>query len=321
MGRYVIRRLLWLVLVLAIITLVTFFIFFVMPPTDPAVRFGGRAPTPQILNEIKEQFGLDKPVMAQYGLFMKNLVMGDEYGWPGLGFSYDSRIPVRDEIFSRIPVTLQLAVGAAVIWLSFGIPIGIISALRRRSFFDRFAMGFALFGVSAPVFWLGLMGLLLFWKTWDVLPGTGYVPPSENLGEWFGHMIMPWFVISLLFMAFYARMVRGSMIETMNEDYIRTARAKGLSERQVIVKHGLRSSLTPVVTMFALDFGSLMGGALITEQVFNLPGIGRLVVSSVGSGDLPIVLGVTVISALFITMANFLVDILYAYLDPRVRYS
>ena len=321
MGRYVIRRLLWLVLVLAIITLVTFFIFFVMPPTDPAIRFGGRAPTPAILNEIKEQFGLDKPVMVQYGLFLKNLVVGDEYGWPGLGFSYDSRIPVRDEIFSRIPVTFQLAAGAAVIWLSFGIPIGIISALRRRSFFDRAAMGFALFGVSAPVFWLGLMALLLFWKTWDVLPGTGYVHPTDNLGEWFGHMIMPWFVISLLYMAFYARMVRGNMIETMNEDYIRTARAKGLSERKVVVKHGLRSSLTPVVTMVGLDFGSLMGGALITEQVFNIPGIGRLVVNSVGSGDLPIVLGVTVVSALFITVANFVVDVVYAYIDPRVRYS
>ncbi|MDQ3991742.1 MAG: ABC transporter permease [Actinomycetota bacterium] len=321
MGRYIIRRMLWLVLTMLVITMVTFLIFFVIPPTDPVLRFGGRAPTPQILNEIKRQFGLDQPLAVQYGTFLKNLVMGDRYGWPGMGFSYDSRVPVRDEIFKRLPVTFQLAAGAAVVWLLLGIPIGIVSALKRRSLVDRAAMGFALFGVSAPVFWLGLMGLFIFWHKLGWLPGTGYVPFSRDPGDWLLHMIMPWFVISLLFAAFYARMVRGNLIETMGEDYIRTARAKGLSERRVVMKHGLRASLTPVVTMFGVDFGTLMGGAVITEQVFNLPGIGRLVVSSVRDGDLPIVLAVTTVTALFITMANFVVDIVYAYLDPRVRYS
>ncbi len=321
MARYVVRRLLWVILVMLVVTLVTFVIFFVMPPQDPAVAFAGKQPTPELIEEAREQFGLDKPLYHQYGIFVKNIFLGDQYGWPGLGFSYNNRTPIKDEIFRRAGVTIQLAVGAAVTWLLLGIPIGIISALRRRSLADRAAMGFALFGVSAPVFWLGLMALLIFWQKLGVLPGTGYADFTESPGDWFAHMIMPWVVLALLYSAFYARMVRANLIDTMGEDYIRTARAKGLSERRVVGKHGLRASLTPVVTMFGIDFATLLGGAVITERVFNLPGLGSWVVASVLSGDLPAILGVTVIAAFFVAFLSLAVDIVYAYLDPRVTYA
>jgi peptide/nickel transport system permease protein len=321
MLRYAIRRLLWVVLVVLLITFATFLIFFKLPSGDPAIRFAGKAPTQELIQEVRRQFGLDKPWYVQYGRFVKNLVVGDEYGWPGFGFSYNTRSPVKDEIFKRVGVTFQLAVGGAFLWLMVGIPIGIISALNRRRWPDRAAMGFALFGVSAPVFWLGLMALWIFWHQLDVLPGTGYIKISDNPAEWFTHMLLPWAVLSLLFAAFYARMVRGNLIETMGEDYIRTARAKGLSERHVVFKHGLRASLTPVVTMFGIDFGLLLGGAIITETVFNLPGLGQYAVRSIGDRDLPVVVAVTVFASFFVTFFNFLVDLAYAYLDPRVRYS
>ena len=321
MGRYVIRRTLWVILVMLIITMITYAIFFLLPTEDPAKRFAGKAPTPALVAEVEEQLGLGDPVPVQYFNFVKDLVTGDEYGWPGLGFSFNTRSPIRDEIMQRTVVTFQLAIGAAVVWLLLGIPIGIVSALKRRSFVDRAAMGFALFGVSAPVFWLGLMALFIFWEQLGWLPGTGYEPFGEGPGEWFSHMILPWVVLAMLFAAFYARMVRGNLIETMGEDYIRTARAKGLSERKVIGKHALRSSLTPVVTMFGIDFGTLLGGAIITEQVFNIPGLGNYAIQAVGTQDLPIILGVTVFAALFISLFNLIVDIVYAYLDPRVRYS
>jgi peptide/nickel transport system permease protein len=202
-----------------------------------------------------------------------------------------------------------------------GIPIGIVSAIKRGTLVDRATMGFALFGVSAPVFWLGLMSLFIFWEKLGIAPGTGYVPLTEDPLSWLSHMIMPWVVLALLFAAFYARMVRGNLIETMEEDYIRTARAKGLSERRVVMKHGLRASLTPVVTMFGLDFGTLVGGAIITETVFNLPGLGTYVVRSVFQGDLPATMGVVVLGAFAVSLMSLIVDIVYAYIDPRVRYT
>ncbi|MGH2739377.1 MAG: ABC transporter permease [Actinomycetota bacterium] len=321
MGRYIVRRVLWLALVVLIITLVTFVIFFLLPPTDPLRNFAGRQPTPELLDELKRQLGLDQPMFVQYGLFLKRFFVGDQYGWPGLGLSFDTRAPIRDEIVQRLGVTSQLAAGAAVIWLLLGIPIGILSALKRRTFADRAAMGFALFGVSAPVFWLGYMFLFVFWQTLGIAAGANYVSPTDDFLGFLNHMIMPWVVVSLLFAAFYARMVRGNLIETMSEDYIRTARAKGLSERRVIFKHGLRASLTPVVTMFGIDLGTLLGGAIITETVFNLPGLGAYTVKSVVEGDLPAVLGVTLVASFFIAFMNLVVDILYAYLDPRVRYA
>ena len=322
MLRYIVRRLLWVGVTLLVITFITYVIFFVMPPTDPAVNFAGKQPTPELVAQVKEQFGLDKPMVVQYGLFVKRIFLGDEYGWPGLGFSFSTRSELKPIIFDRLLITLQLAIGAAILWLLVGIPIGILSALRPRSIFDRFAMGFALFGVSTPVFFLGPVMLYIFWFQLGWLPGTGFYPITQyGFWEWFSHMIMPWSVLALAFAAFYARMTRGNLIETMNEDYIRTARAKGLSERRVVMKHGLRSALTPIVTILGLDLGGLLGGAIITETVFNLQGLGNYAVQSVFSGDLYAILDVTIIAAFFITFANLIVDIVYAFLDPRVRYT
>jgi len=321
MWRYIVRRLLWVALVMLIITMITYVIFFVMPPTDPAVAFAGKQPTPEAIAEVRRQFGLDRPVWIQYGLFLKHLFAGDQYGWPGLGFSFATRQPVRTLMLDRIVITVQLAIGAALVWLCIGIPIGIVSAVKRRSLVDRLSMGLALFFVSAPVFWLGLMGLWLFWFKLGVAAGTGYVSIGTSFGSWLGHMIMPWVVLALLFAAFYARMTRGNLIETMAQDYIRTARVKGLPEWKVIYKHGLRSSLTPVITMFGMDLGTLFGGAVITETVFNLQGIGQWAVASVFQSDLPAILAVTIVTSLAITLMNLIVDIVYAYLDPRVRYA
>ncbi len=322
MLRYIIRRLIWLVFVLLVITFITYLIFFVMPPTDPAVIFAGKQPTPELIAQVRVQFGLNHPWPIQYALFVKRIFLGDQYGWPGLGFSFNTRSALKPIIISRMWVTVQLAVGAAVIWLLMGIPIGILSALKPRSTFDRMAMGFALFGVSAPVFFLGPLFLYIFWFKLGLLPGSGYYSIAQyGLFTWFSHFIMPWTVLALLYAAFYARMTRANLIETMGQDYIRTARAKGLSERTVVMKHGLRASLTPVVTMFGLDLGGLLGGAFITETVFNLPGIGAYAIKSVGSGDLYAILVVTIIAGFFITFMNLVVDVLYAFLDPRVRYA
>ncbi len=231
-----------------------------------------------MLAVVREQLGLDKPWYQQYGIFVSNFVTGDEYGWPGLGFSFDTRDSVRDELFERAPRTLLLVAGAAIIWLIMGVTIGVVSAIKRGSLLDRAAMGFALFGVSAPVFWLGLMALYIFWSKLGWLPGNGLRRRSPRArASWFQHMILPWFVLALLYAAFYARMTRGNLLDTIGEDYIRTARAKGLSERKVIFKHGLRASLTPIVTMFGMDVALLIGGAVITESVFNIQGLGAWV--------------------------------------------
>jgi peptide/nickel transport system permease protein len=307
--------------VLLVVTSITYVVFFVMPSTDPAVTFAGKNPTPEQIEEVRRNFGLDKPVPVQYLTFIKHVFLGDQYGWPGLGFSYSTRSPVKDQFYGRVLVTAQLAFGAALVWLAIGIPIGILSAIKRRTLTDRLSMGLALFFVAAPVFWLGLMGLWLFWFKLRWSPGTGYVAWGDSFTGWLSHMILPWVVLALLYAAFYARMTRGNLIETMGQDYIRTARVKGLSERTVIFKHGLRASLTPVVTLIGLDLGALLGGAVITETVFNLQGIGQWAVASVFQGDLPVVLAVTVVVAIAVTMMNLIVDIVYAYLDPRVRYN
>jgi peptide/nickel transport system permease protein len=253
-------------------------------------------------------------------LFLKNTFTGDQYGWPGLGFSFVTRSSVRDLLLERLPVTIQLALGAALVWLCIGIPIGIISAIKRRSLIDRASMLLALFFVSAPVFWLGLIALWLFWYKLHWSPGTGYVPITQSFTGWLSHMILPWVVLALLFAAQYARMTRANLIETMGQDYIRTARVKGLPEWKVILKHGVRASLTPVVTLIGLDLGALLGGAVITETVFNLQGIGQWAAASVFQGDVPVVLAVTVVVTLAVTLMNLLVDIVYAYLDPKVTY-
>ena len=305
MTRYLVRRILFLILVLVFVSFLTFFIFLKLPASDPARLVAGRQTTPEILAEIRTNLGLDKPWYVQYGRFAKGLVP-----WPGfflneqVYYSYGNFIAVKEEIYRRLPVTIALTLGAAVLWLIIGLPIGIVSAIRKRSLADRAGMLF--------VFWFKL--------GWAPSPGLDI---KESLGHAIlaGKFILPWVTLSLLFAAFYARMVRGTLIETMSEDYIRTARAKGLSERRVIFKHGLRAALTPVVTMFGLDVGSLLGGAIITETIFDLDGVGKYTIDAIYDQDFPVVMGVTIFAAFFIVVANLVVDVLYAVLDPRVRYT
>jgi peptide/nickel transport system permease protein len=323
MGRYLIRRILFAVLVLWLVSAITFLIFVKLPAGDPARRVAGRQITAARLQDVREALGLDKPWWVQYGRFAKGLVP-----WPGLFlnrqayFSYANQVPVKEELFRRLPTTVTLALGGAVVFLVVGIPIGIVSGIKRRSLADRAGMLFALFGVSAPVFWIGYLFLFLFWFKLQWLPGSS-IPPGEGLFESIarGRFILPWITISLTYAAFYARMVRGNLIETMSEDYIRTARAKGLRERRVVYKHGLRAALTPIVTMFGMDLGYLLGGAVITETVFNLPGLGQYAIRSLFTTDFPAVMGVTLFAALFIVIANLIIDVAYAFLDPRVRYA
>ena len=321
MALYIVRRLAWAGVVVLIVLLLTFAVFYLMPAGDPALRFAGKSPTPESLALIKHRLGLDRPWYVQYGKFVKNFVTGDQYGWPGLGFSYNTNIPVLDQVRARAPRTLLLIAGAATIWLVVGVSIGVLSAIRRRTVADRAAMGFALVGISAPVFWLGLMALFIFWKKLHWTGGTGYIPPTESLSGFFSHMILPWCVLALLFAAIYARMTRNTLLETMGEDYIRTARAKGLSEKDVIVHHALRASLIPIVTMFGMDVALLVGGAIITESVFNIQGLGWLAIDSTLNQDLPTVVGVVLLGAIAVVVMNLIVDIAYAFLDPRVRYA
>jgi peptide/nickel transport system permease protein len=322
MIRYIIRRVLWAVLVLLIVVFITYMIFFLLPSGDPAVRLAGKNITPRLLDQIRLQFGLDHPWYIQYLLFLKHAFLGDQYGWPGLGLSFTSKVPLKGVIFSRIAVTAQLALGAAIIWLVVGISIGILSALRPRSLEDRTAMGLAVLGISMPVFFLGPIALYIFWFKLHWLPGTGYYPLGQyGLGTWFSHWIMPWAVLAVLYAAFYARLSRSNLMETLGEDYIRTARAKGLTEKRVVLKHGLRAGLTPIVTVFGLDLAALLGGAIITETIFNLPGIGQLTVQAVGGQDLNTIAVITLVAATFVVVANLVVDIFYAVLDPRVRFT
>jgi peptide/nickel transport system permease protein len=300
---------------------ITFAVFYLLPAGDPALRFAGKNPTTDELNLIHKRLGLDKPWYVQFGKFSKNFFVGDQFGWPGLGYTYAGQTSVKSLIVQRAPRTLLLIAGAAILWLVVGVSIGVLSAVKRRTIVDRLAMGFALVGISTPVFWLGLMALYIFWRQLGWTGGTGYVSPATSPTGFISHMILPWVVLALLYAAFYARMTRNNLLETLGEDYIRTARAKGLPERTVIFKHGLRASLTPIVTMFGLDIALLVGGAIITESVFNLQGLGYLAINSALQQDLPIVVGVVLLGSVAVALANLVVDILYAFIDPRVRYA
>jgi peptide/nickel transport system permease protein len=229
-------------------------------------------------------------------------------------------------MLQRLPATISLTVGAVIVWLLIGLPIGVLSAVRSRSFFDRFSMGAALIAISAPVYWLGLLGLFLFsndiGRVAKIFDGAGsYTPLTENPAKWFGSLLLPWIVLAASFAAFYARLLRSNLIDTMSQDYIRTARAKGLSERSVIWRHGVRAAITPVVTVLGLDIGILLGGAILVETVFNIPGIGRYAYEGIVNSDLPVIQGTVLFGAFFIVVSNLVVDIAYALLDPRVRYS
>jgi peptide/nickel transport system permease protein len=286
----------------------------------PGLRFSGTAPTQAQIDEVEKRLHLDKPFYVEFGYFVKSFLTGDENGWPGLGYSYTNYLPVRKEVVQRAPRTLFLIGGAVTIWLLGGMSIGVLSAVRRRTLLDRFAMGFAVFGISVPVFWFGLMSLYVVWKLLGLTGGSGYSPISDGIGHWLGHLILPWFVLAFAYMAVYARLTRNNLLETLGEDYIRTARAKGLPERTVIFRHALRAALTPIVTIFGMDIALLVGGAVITETVFNLQGLGWLAVTGAQTQDLPTVLGVVICTAGSVAIMSLVVDVLYAFLDPRIRY-
>jgi peptide/nickel transport system permease protein len=320
MIAYIIRRLIWAVVLLLVVSFITFLMFVVLPSADPALLRAGRNPSPEVVEAIRRNLGLDKPWYVQYGIYIRDLVFHFDFG-----YSYQNNVAVRATIFDRLPATISLAIGGAVVWLLVGIPVGIISAIYRGTIIDRLAMGGALIAISAPVYWVGLVSIYLFSKDLGklapIFQGSGqYTPFTTDPIQWAAALILPWMVLATAFAAIYARFLRANLLDVMGEDYIRTARAKGLAERRVVFKHGLRSAITPIVTIFGLDLGILIGGAILTETVFNIPGIGRLAFDAIQKSDLPIVQGTVLIAAAAVILANLVVDILYAFLDPRVRY-
>jgi len=313
MGRFVVRRLLAMVLVLFAISVLTFAIFNVIPGGDPAVRLAGKQPKPDQLKRIREQWGFDKPVYVQYVKTMGQIFTGDVE-------SYANQQNVVDEIRKGIPRTFSLAIGAAILWMAVAIAFGLYTAIKAGKFGDRFLTIIALVGISMPVFWVGaLLSYYLGFKA-GIFPNGGYVELTTNPADWFYHLVLPWTALSLVFIGIYSRLLRSNVLDTINEDYVRTARAKGLSEPQILRKHVLRNSLIPIVTLWGLDFGAVIGGgAILTEKVFDLQGVGQYAFDSVQSLDVPPVLTITMFGAFFIVLLNTVVDIAYAALDPRIR--
>jgi peptide/nickel transport system permease protein len=319
-AAFIIRRLLWSAFLLLIISLITFVVFVMLPSSDPALLRAGRNPTPELIASIRETLGLDRPWYVQYAIYLKNLVLHFDFG-----YSYQNNVAVKETLFDRLPATISLAVGGALVWLVVGVAVGIASAIKRGTVLDRLSMGGALVAISAPAYWLGLVTIYLFskdlGKVLPVVDGAGqYTPLTQDPAAWASALVLPWLVLATSFSAVYARFLRSNLLDVMGEDYIRTAKAKGLTERRVVLKHGLRSAVTPVVTMFGLDLGILLGGAILIEAVFNIPGIGRLAFDAIQKSDLPMVQGTVLIGALAIVVMNLVVDVVYAFLDPRVRY-
>jgi len=319
MTAYVIRRVIWGIALLIIVCALTFVLFRILPTGNPAVLRAGRDPQPHLIKEIERVLGLDKSLPVQFWDYLKGVFFHFNFG-----YSYYSQQSVISLIGERLPATISLTLGAAVVWMVSGLTVGIISALKRQSFWDRAGMGSALVLISAPEFWLGLLALLLFSSDIGkikIFPGAGsYVPISQDPWKWFTSLIMPWCVLAAGSAAVFARLMRGSMIETMDEDYIRTARAKGLRDHAV-TRQGVRSSINPIVTLLALEVGVLLGGAVLIEYVFNIPGVGLLAYHSIVQSDFEVIQGTVLLASMFIIVANIAADIGYAYLDPRVRYS
>jgi peptide/nickel transport system permease protein len=302
-----------MVVVLFAVSVLTFLIFNVIPGGDPALRMAGRQPQPGQLERIREDWGFNDPIYVQYVKTMGQVFSGDL-------ISYSTQENVWDEVKGRIGHTFSLAIGAAVMWMLFATALGLYTAVKAGKFSDRFLTVLALIGISMPVFWVGaLMNYYLGFK-WSIFPNGGYTPFFDDPADWAYHLIMPWVALSLLFIGVYSRILRSNVLDTINEDYVRTARAKGLSERQVLLKHVLRNSMIPIVTLWGLDFGAVLGGAaILTETVFELQGVGQYAAESIGELDVPPVLFVTIFGAFFIVLLNTIVDIMYAALDPRVR--
>ncbi|HEY7857869.1 MAG TPA: ABC transporter permease [Candidatus Nanopelagicales bacterium] len=334
MVRYIIRRLLGAIAVLFAVSVITFGLFAIVPAVtgaDPSYLYVGKTASPAQVEAIRHSFGLDKPVTVQYLEFVKGIVVGREFSdgtatgtrpcpAPCFGYSFRYSSPVWDLMMTALPITASLCVGAAILWLLFGLSAGVLSALRRGTFFDRLVMVIALAGVSIPVFFTAVLLLYVFvYGPIPILPTVSYTPLTTDPVAWFQAMILPWIALAFLYAALYARLTRANMLDTLGEDYIRTATAKGLDRRHVIGKHALRSALTPIVTIFGLDVGALLGGAVLTETAFSLPGLGFISYQAISKSDLPVIMGVTILAAVFIVFANIIVDLLYAVIDPRVR--
>jgi peptide/nickel transport system permease protein len=325
MLAFIIRRLIGMVAVLFGVSVLVFIVFILLPGGDPAERMAGKNPTPQNVVNIRKKWGFDRPFYVQYVRMMQkagNGLLPGPHGEYDILRSFDTRQDVVNEIKKGIPATFSLCIGAGIIWLFFGILVGVFSAVKAGRWSDRLITTFALIGVSMPVFWLGLvLRYFLAEKPGHPLfPDGGYVPLTTDPAQWAFHLILPWFCLSVLFIGFYGRVLRSNMLDTMNEDYVRTARAKGLRSNQILLRHVLRNSLIPIVSLFGLDFAAVLGGgAILTETVFDLKGVGWYAAQSVGGLDLPPIMGVTLYGSFFIVLFSALVDFFYAYLDPRIR--
>jgi peptide/nickel transport system permease protein len=332
--RYIIRRLLWAIVLFVAITIITYVIFYLVP-TDPARLAAGRNPTPAQVKSVAHYLGTDRPVWYQYGLFLKRLVIDHS-----LGYSFADRVSVNTDVLNAAPVTASLVIGGSILWMLIAIPVGVFSALHPRSKTDRVAMASVLVGISAHPIWIGLILSYVFgyiptsghalgfsFPSFTFLPIQGYCNlRGASQGQvcsgpiqWLYHLILPWVTFAILYAAFYVRMIRANVMETLNEDYVRTARAKGAPELQVLRSHVLRNAMLPVVTMLGMDIAIALGGAVLVENVFGLPGLGQLAVTAVGTFDLPVIIGTVVFASIVVITFNLLVDILYAWIDPRIR--
>jgi peptide/nickel transport system permease protein len=327
---YIIRRLFAAAVMLVVIMLAVFSIFFLIPKwtgVDPATMYVGKQSDAAALEGIREKLGLADPILVQLFEFFKGILMGRDYtgggdtqhcSAPCFGYSFKTEQAIWPQLAERLPVTLGLALGAAVIWLIIGVTAGVVSALKRGSIWDRMSMGMALSGVSLPIYFTGLISLAVFSYNLGWVSNE-FTPLEESFTEWFSGMLLPWITLAFLFGAMYARLTRATMLEVLGEDYIRTARAKGVTEPVVIGKHAMRSTMTPVLTLLGIDLGALIGGAILTETTFSMPGLGQAVLKAIGERDLPLILGVTLITATAVVLANLVVDLLYGVIDPRVR--
>ncbi len=312
MGRFLVRRLLGMVAVLFAVSVLTFLIFNVIPNSDPAERMAGKVATPNLIANINEEWGFEDSLPQQYLTMMKKVFTGDLE-------SYFGRENVDERIIEGIPATFSLCIGAAVVWMFFGLLFGYLSAVRAGGLLDRALTIVAVTGISIPVFWLAAILLNYLTYQTEIFPSGGYVEFAENPLEWGEHLILPWATLAIVYVGVYSRVLRSNMLDAINEDYVRTARAKGLSERRVMTRHVLRNSLIPIVTLFGLDFGALLGGAIAVEAIFSLNGIGQYAYESLINTDLPPIMAIVLFGAFFVVLFNALVDIAYAWLDPRIR--
>jgi peptide/nickel transport system permease protein len=313
MARFVVRRLVGMVAVLFAVSVIVFLIFNVIPNSPPAQRLAGKNATPVLVKSIEEEWGFDESLPQQYLTMMEKVFNGEL-------ISYSPRVSVQEKIVEGIPATLSLSIGAGIIWLSFGLLLGYVSAIRAGGWLDKLLTGVSVAGISIPVFLIAPVFIYFLTYKVEIFPNGGYVPLTEDPWEWLTHLILPWFTLAILSIGFYSRVLRSNMLDVMNEDYVRTARAKGLGERQVMTRHVLRNSLIPIVTLFGLDFGATIAGtAIITESLYSFEGVGYYAAEAVQKTELPPIMGVTLYGAFFVVFINTLVDIVYAYLDPRVR--